>query len=216
MYRRTNRSYTPRSTTSRSRRARWALWLPMWAVLLQPIGCIGVQSNDARQFTPFPPATIAGSEKVDVGVQVVVEVSGTPASAGVRANTQGKVQGLYMRYLRETNRASVTGRADYEARVRVKDQGGSFGARMAAVLTGLTLYVIPSWLTHEYTTTIELHDLATGRSVAAKTYKHELTFVQQLFTVFAMPFSGIEKRYDEMWEAVMKDAAVWTVESLSP
>jgi len=114
----------------------------------------------------------------------------------------------------ETNRVSIGSEVAYQATVSVVDQGGSSGALVAAFLTGLTLYVIPSWVTHEYTTTINLRDVA-GNEIASKTYQHELMMIQQLFMIFGMPFADVETRRDQMWEAVMKDAAVWTVETLS-
>ena len=46
---------------------------------------------------------------------------------------------------------------------------------------------------------------------------HQITYlIQQLFMAFGMPFAGLQSRYDRMWEEVMRDASVWTVETLSP
>ena len=99
-------------------------------------------------------------------------------------------------------------------RIHVVDQGSPGTTLIPAILTGLTLYVIPSWSTQNYTTSVELQDDA-GNPIASKTYEHRLRMVQQLFLAFGMPFAGVERRYDQMWDAVLKDAAVWTVETLA-
>ena len=75
----------------------------------------------------------------------------------------------------------------------------------------MTVYLVPSWTTHRYTTTVQLFD-PTGRKLGTRRYEHQLRLVQQLFLVFGMPFSGLQRSYDEMWNEVMRDAAVWTVE----
>ena len=193
---------------------RVALHLALALLLVASSGCIGVQSNPARQFTSFPPTEITGGAK-RYGVHVKVDASSTGVAAAnsVRSNLTGDVLEAYIEHLNATGRFETPGPGAYTAKVMVIDEGSNFGALAAAFLTGLTLYVIPSWSTHSYTTTVKLTD-PSGREFATKTYKHQLTLVQQLFLVFGMPFAGLDRRYDEMWDAVMADAAVWTIEKL--
>jgi hypothetical protein len=192
---------------------RIAFHLALTLLLVQGVGCIGVQSNPSREFTSFPPAEIAGEETYDVRVNVNTNVSGVASANSVRANLSGDVLNAYVTRLNQTGRIEAPGQNPYVANMMVIDEGSGGGALVASVLTGLTLYVIPSWSTHSYTTSLKLTDPA-GNEFATKTYQHQLTLVQQLFMVFGMPFSGLQRRYDEMWGEVMADAAVWTVEKL--
>lgn len=72
--------------------------------------------------------------------------------------------------------------------VRVTFSGKEDTIRMLAILTGLTLYILPSWSTIEY----EMHTkVLEGKlhEVGVIEKKERLTFVQQLFFIFGMPFA---------------------------
>ena len=83
----------------------------------------------------------------------------------------------------------------------------------AAFLTGLTLYVIPSWATHTYTTDVRLTDAA-GTEVGKSTYNHSFKLVQQLFLLFGMPFAYPDSVHDAMWDAVTNDVTTWTLQTI--
>lgn len=196
-----------------SRSVRVAPHLALALLVLQGAGCIGVQSNPARQFASFPPAEVAGEGRYGIRVTVDSSATGVAAANSVRSNLRGDVLEAYTTHLNQTGRVEAPGPNAYQAQVMVVDEGSGGGALVAAFLTGLTLYVIPSWSSHSYTTTVKLTDPA-GNEFATKTYKHQLTLVQQLFLLFGMPFASLDRRYDEMWSEVMADAAVWTVEKI--
>ena len=193
--------------------SRRAALLLVCAVACLSFGCIGVQSNPARSFESFPPPQVGGVDAYAINVNVNTRVSGTTATTSVRANLANDVLNAYTTHLAKTGRTQASGPNPYSVQVDVVDEGGGGGSMVAAVITGFTLYVIPSWMTHDYTTTLALKD-ASGNQFATKTYTHTLTYIQQLFLVFGMPFSGIDSEYRAMWDEVMADAAVWTVEAI--
>jgi hypothetical protein len=183
-------------------------------LLVHSLGCIGLQSNDARSFPRFPPEAIAGSERFELAVSVGANAVGVSADRAVRASLLDDVRSAYNFHLNQTGRIQGSGpNPPYVASVQVFDQGGDSGTVLAALVTGLTLYVIPSWSTHHYTTTVRLTDGA-GNELGTQVYAHRLRLVQQLFLVFGMPFASLQDAYDRMWSEVMQDAAVWTVETL--
>lgn len=183
-------------------------------LLLSSSGCIGTQSNDAREFGRFPPESIAGEERFALDIQVAANAAGLAADNQLRANLSEDVRSAYVFHLNQTKRfRSANDTPPYTANVEVFDQGGDSSSLAGAFFTGLTLYLIPSWTTHHYTTTVTLSD-PSGARVGRKRYEHQLRLVQQLFLVFGMPFAGLQRSYDEMWNEVMRDAAVWTVETI--
>ncbi len=183
------------------------------SALLVCTGCIGVQSNDARDFARFPPEALAGESMHSMKVEVSAQATGVAADNALRANLMGDVENAYVHWLSRTKRVKGGDAPRYLARLQVTDEGGDRGTVAAAVLSGLTLYVIPSWSTHRYTTTVEIFETG-GRKLGSRRFEHRLRLVQQLFLVFGMPFAGLQSAYDRMWNEVTRDAAAWTVEVL--
>ncbi len=208
------RERMPKIQTPSARARRWLVAGALCALLIPSTACIGIQRNEAREFIPFPPPTLAGAEMSSLEFDVEVTETGFPASEALRDSTRGRVMMLYDRYLRDTNRVTIGGENANQVRITVLDEGGSTFAKTMEVISGFTLCLFPSWMTHHYTTQVDLTD-ASGRSIASRTYEHKLVSFVQTLTIFAMPWSGRTLRYDQMWEDVMKDAAVWTVESLN-
>lgn len=187
-----------------------------FALVLSSAGCIGTQSNDTRTFDRFPPESITGEERFALQLQVSADAAGVAADNQLRANLSEDVRSAYVFHLNQTKRFRSAGEEPaYTASVQVFDQGGDNASLAGAFITIVTLYLIPSWTTHHYTTTVELTD-PSGRKLGSKRYEHRLRLVQQLFLVFGMPFSSLQRSYDEMWNEVMRDAAVWTVEAIEP
>ena len=177
------------------------------------LACIGVQSNDARSFQTFPPAAIAGETRFGIAVTAYVQPRGAAAASSLRGGTTGVVRNAYAHYLERTGRAKVNETGPFRVQIVVEDRGAGPGAVFAGFLTVFTLYVVPSWASHDYRTTVSVVDAA-GRLVGQTQYRHRLTVVQQLFLAAAMPFAGIQSSYDAMWNEVMRDAAAWTIEVL--
>jgi hypothetical protein len=184
-----------------------------------------VQSNDARRFDDFPPRALGGASagsaanggspsRYDVTVAVFPQPRGAAAASSLRGSTVGVVRNAYAHWLERTGRARLRDEAPYRVQILVDDRGGGGFSVFAGFVTVLTLYAIPSWATHDYRTTVRIVD-AQGRVLGKKTWQHSLSVVQHLLMGFAMPFAGIQSSYDRMWNAVMRDAAVWTVETLS-
>ena len=83
-----------------------------------------------------------------------------------------------------------------------------------AMLTGFSLYLIPSWATDSYTTDVALID-GDGNQIGEKRYKHELKLVQQLFLIFGSPFASMKSRSEQMWREVLQDVSVWSAKQLA-
>jgi hypothetical protein len=77
-------------------------------------------------------------------------------------------------------------KTDYVARVTVV--GNEDSMILMGVLTGLTLYIIPSWSTIEYNMETKFFKGATSERGVVKS-KETVTFVQQLLMLFGMPFA---------------------------
>jgi len=77
-------------------------------------------------------------------------------------------------------------KADLEAEVVVVDRGDP--NRLFARITGLTLYIIPSKVTHEITVKTTIRD-GDGNTLGAFEKSETVTLWQQLLLVFAMPFN---------------------------
>lgn len=184
------------------------------ALLAVPgLGCIGIQSNDARVFDAYPPADIAGSTQYGIDVVIAVQSEGASAGSTLRGGTGGNVRNAYAYHLERTGRVRIDPAGPYQVQILVQDQGPSSGAVFAGFVTVFTLYVVPSWASHDYRTALRILD-ADGRVLGETRYTHRLTVVQQLLLALGMPFAGIQEGYDRMWNAVMRDAAVWTIETL--
>jgi hypothetical protein len=78
----------------------------------------------------------------------------------------------------------------------------------------LTLYILPSTASDNFTTDVELID-AEGNQVAEKRFKHKVKLVQQLFLIFGAPFATIGSVSEQMWQEVLQDVSVWAVESVA-
>ncbi len=177
------------------------------------LGCVGAQSNDARRFDSFPPETLSGESRYGISIAAYVQVQGAEAASSLRGGTTSNARNAYAYWLERTRRARVDEAGPYRAQILVEDRGSGSGAVFAGFVTVLSLYVIPSWASHDYRTTVRVLDEA-GQVVGQTYFRHRLTVVQQLFMALAMPFTSIQSSYDKMWNAVMRDAAAWTVESL--
>ena len=196
------------------------------ALCCSSLGCIGVQTNDARSFGSFPPRHLVSGapkqsgepgekrERYDLSVVVYAQPQGAAAASSLRGGTVGVVRNAYGHWLERTRRARLHDDARYHAQILVSDRGGGAFSVFAGFLTVFSLYAIPSWTSHDYRTTIRIVD-AEGQVLGKKTYEHRLSVVQHLLMAFGMPFAGIQSGYDRMWNAVLRDAAVWSVETLA-
>jgi hypothetical protein len=184
---------------------------------LQLFGCIGVQRNVARDFDPFPPKAIRAELPTDVALTVTFTASGVPAREGLRISQNVELRNSAAQMMNDTGAIRVAtnaAEASYRLAIKVHDQGGGAGAIVGAVISGLTLTVLPCWVTHEYTTSVELTG-PQGRVVATRKDVHSLTYISELFLVFGMPFSGVGKTHAEMWTEVLQDVSVWTAEQVA-
>jgi hypothetical protein len=184
--------------------------------LLPLVGCIGVQSNVAREFRPFPPQGLASSAPPNVLLTVTFTASGMPATEKLRSFQDAKLKDMGERLLNETGavRAAMNpSDAQYRLALKVNDQGGGQAAEIARIVTYVTFTVLPSWVTQEYTTVAELTG-PTGKVVATRRDVHSLTTITELFLVLGMPFAGVADTHQAMWTAVLQDLSVWTAEQV--
>lgn len=136
------------------------------------------------------------------------------ATNDVRQSAVDNIEAWSEDYLEQTDAFRLVpdaGTADYRLAIRVRNDANPNIAM--AMLTGLTLYLIPSKATDSFTTDVQLIDKA-GNQVAKKRYKHDLEMWQQLFLVFGAPFATLSGVSETMWREVIQDVAVWTAESI--
>jgi hypothetical protein len=195
--------------------ARFVAVLALSLTILQLAGCIGVSTFEGRTFDSFPPANLPESGAKAIAVNVIFSATGVPATKGIRTNVQQRVTAKAQGYLQKTGRAGMIGGAGgYTLTIQVRDDGGSGASLLTAFLTGLTLYVIPSWVTHNYTTDVSLTDTS-GKMIGSRSFSHMFRMYQQLFLVFGMPVASPDGVADRIWDDVMQDVAVWTVETIA-
>lgn len=178
-------------------------------------GCIGIQTNAAREFATFsqegrvaPPTALA--------LSVTVDSHGTPANDSIRTGQDSTLRERMTSELEGTGVVKVApnpGDAGYRLAIRVEDTGGGPWAKPAEIVSYMTLFVIPSWLKHDYATTAELTS-PSGKLIGTRWHVHSLTVIRQLFLVLGMPSSSVEQAHARMWDAIGKDIAAWTAEQI--
>ncbi len=177
-------------------------------------GCMAFQSNDARRYNSFPPPNIqALKEPKSIFIATRYQIAGLDTYEHASKSSADYLEGLIEDKLEKTGVFIVhpeAKTADYRLCIRVRDDAdGNLGM---AMLTGFTLYIIPSTSTDSYTTDFKLIDQK-GNLIANKRSKHELVLWQQLFLIFGLPFATLNEVEDDMWQEVFEDAAVWAAEN---
>jgi len=174
------------------------------------------QTNDARQFSDFPPPAIAKkSAPVGLHMEATYQLVGMTASNDLRQSVVDNVTGWAEDYLERTGVFHVQadpGSADYNLVIRIRDDADpNVGL---AFLTGLTLYILPSTASDNFTTDVELIDAA-GNQIAKKRFKHQVKVVQQLFLILGAPFATLNSKSEQMWREVLQDVSVWAAENVA-
>jgi hypothetical protein len=178
-------------------------------------GCMSFQSNNARQFTSYPPSTIQPrKEKAKINIQAEYQLVGMVGTNDRRQSAVDNIKGWAEDNLKATGVFDVVpaaSPADYKLVIRVRDDASpNIGA---AFLTGLTLYLIPSTASDNFTTDVTLID-GNNKAIVNKTYKHEIVLWQQLFLVFGAPFATMKSTEEEMWKEILKDVSVLAAENV--
>lgn len=187
--------------TAKTTLSRWFVCL---LVLLLSSGCASFREGQLSPVTHWP------LEPLGEGKSVVLMYAGL-SGVGVGANTFGlgvasqptEWQLTLLKKAYQESRlfsavATNPGSADFFAEVKVVRSGGSGpGMLLAAVLTGLTLYLVPSAATDQFTITTTYKDKA--NTIIGTVEKTEaLTLWQQLFMAFAYPFNRPATVFEEM------------------
>lgn len=184
--------------------------------VMQLVGCMAFQSNDARQLSHSSLAPAAPrSEKLKTNFQVSIEIVGVAATNDLRQSAIDNIGGWAKDAFESTGvfqNHPDPDTADHHLVIRVRDDADV--NMVMAVISGATMYLVPNITTDTYTTDIELTDAA-GTRIAHKQYHHSLKMVQQLLLVFGAPFATVLSVEAEMWSEVLRDAAVWAAEQVA-
>ena len=190
--------------------------LPVVFFAISLTGCMAFQTNDARQFTSFPPSEIPAKDaRIGLHMEATYQVVGMGATNDARQSVVDNITGWAENYLEQTGVFHVQAdknTADYRLVIRVRDDAEPNAG--FAILTGLTLYILPSMASDNFTTDVELID-AEGNQVSEKQFKHQVKLVQQLFLIFGAPFATIGNVSEQMWQEILQDVSVWAAESVS-
>ena len=179
-------------------------------------GCMAFQTNNARKFANFPPSGISAQDpRIGVHIEASFQVVGMAVTNDRRQSAVDNVTGWAQDYLEQTGVFRIQpdpDTADYRLVIRVRDDAEpNVGL---ALLSGATLYILPSTASDNFTTDVELID-AEGKRVAEKRFEHKLELVQQLFLIFGAPFATIGSVEEQMWQAILQDVSVWAAESVA-
>ena len=109
-------------------------------------GCMAFQSNDARKYNSFPPSNIQALKELNtMHIATRYQVVGMNVSEDARQSSVDNIEGWIEDKLDQTGVFIVhpdAETADYRLSIRIRDDADpNLGM---AVLTGLTLYIIPS------------------------------------------------------------------------
>ncbi len=171
-------------------------------------GCMTFQSNDARKYSSFPPPLNiqAPKESKTIHISTRYQVIGRHGSAY-------NIEGWMEDKLNETGVFIVHPDdkiADYSLHIRVRNHTGvNIGP---AIIAGVTLFIFPAKDTNSYTTDFKLIDKK-GNLIANKRFKHELVSWYQLLLILGTPFATHKGASEDMWDEILKDAAVWVTEN---
>ena len=143
------------------------------------IGCVGFRGPNLAS-SPWPPAE-SGVKKA-----VAVEILGPRGDFGTQFQKQALKAYEDSNLFSEVRTGSAS--ADIHAEIRVTVRGHA--NLLMARLTGVTLYLIPSSASDEYTATTRFKD-ASGNLIATTTKTQTVTLWQQLFLIFLMPTNGL-------------------------
>ena len=157
-----------------------AVSLPFW-------GCAQFREGNLPPISSWPPESRAEKKSISIIVSGEAIVNGVEHEAN--SNMVEKWRAQTVKAYRDSALFSEVHagfkESDLQAQVKIVDQG-EFSIGMA-ILTGLTLYLIPNSATDEVIvkTTFKDHE---GKTLGSFTKSEALTFWQQLFLIFAMPF----------------------------
>jgi hypothetical protein len=169
------------------------------------IGCVAWQGGSARKIDPFPTAAMQTEPPVSMAVDVNYRIFGMnpPPAALLKAATdlRGKALGVAAR----SRRFMVPGPqqpADFHLDLQIADQASPHIP--LAILSGLTLTVLPAWASDDFDIVGTLQD-RTGRVVATYHAQQGQTVLIQLLMVFGMPFASPGATGDRLWNQVFED-----------
>jgi hypothetical protein len=161
------------------------------AVVASTAGCVGVRGGELEETRPWPPAQEAAAKKPGIRLSLVGKALYKSKPLPVPPATSDI-------WLRETYQTYVTsglfsdvldqgsGSSELRADVEVLEVGS--GSKFLWFVTGLTVGVIPSAATSEFTWKTTFKDSAGNvRGVIEK--KESATMWMQILLLFGMPFS---------------------------
>lgn len=152
-------------------------------------GCASFRAGQLSPVPSWPPAQHGAKRTVSVAVSGEAIVNGK--QQGVSSTLLNVWRDKTVQAYRESGLFSEvlagTTPADRQVDVQVLDRGS--GSTGAAVLTGLTFYLIPSKATDELTVSTTIRD-GNGKILGSYKKSETVTMWQQFFLIFAMPFKS--------------------------
>jgi hypothetical protein len=194
---------TPRSPSRSS--------LFVLVVFATQLGCVAWHEGTARKLVSFPTASMQAAPQKSIWIDVTFQsaVTGTGVTELSLWKAERQVFGHATEVVSRSRRfvlAEASESADYRLAVRVVDSGNA--NTLGAVLSGLTLTILPSWATDKYDIVASLRN-KTGPALATRRIHQELTMVIQLFMLFGMPFASPSQVSEQMWQQVFEDLLVF-------
>jgi hypothetical protein len=179
-------------------------------------GCVSWHGGAAREIDPFPTAAMQGAPRRSLWLDVEYRVGGVrdlfyPEEKRDRFRERLLKVGHELLY--ESKRFG-TGLPNISYHLHVKSVNSGNPNRGLAVLSGLTLLVIPAVATDYYDIEATLRD-PFGRTIAVRRLRQELTTVFQVLMLFGMPFANPWQVQHRMWTSIFQDLFVFCDEEIS-
>jgi hypothetical protein len=172
---------------------------------LGQLGCIAWQGGMARKIDPFPTAAMQKEPPSSIAIDVkfsVPRLSFPPAAlAKAAAELQGKAMSVAARSRRFVP-STMPQTADYHLTLQIRDDGSP--NVVLAVLSGLTLTVLPAWASDDYDIVATLQD-RTGQVVGTHHLQQSQTMLIELLMIFGMPFASPHSVQERLWKQVFED-----------
>lgn len=151
-------------------------------------GCASFRGNNLEPIANWPPAAGAKKKSISVVTKGFSSLNGGETKVALPQTIDIWNNNAVKAYTDSALFSQVmngTGQTDLQAEIEVMDKGE--GSMAMAVLTGLTLYVIPSTATDTFTLKTTIRD-SRGRVLGQYEKTESVILWQQLFLIFAMPF----------------------------
>ncbi len=189
------------------------------AALAASTGCVSWQSGDVRTLPdPLfgPDHRAPGARKpLPVVLSVSFDAIGVDLDSKARSKSVDRILSMAHEVFDQGDQFVLRdGREgqDYALAVDVTDDASPNIA--LAVLSGLTLTMLPAVASDDFTITASLQS-PDGKDLGRRRIRQKMTTLIQFFTIFGMPFAAPSSVEKELWIGVFRDVALWTRDAIA-